>query len=205
MKPQIPLNLAVEDRLSEAVLRKILRHTKRPFIVGTCFSRGGYGYLKKNMPSFNNAAKVMPHLVLTDLDTAKCPSALLQEWLPYPKNPNLLFRVAEREVEAWVLGHREAFARFLGIEFRLVPSEVDKLNDPKKVLLELAAKSKKRQLREAIVPAPESTARVGPDYNGRLVFFVETSWEVRQAMENSPSLRRAVKALMNFQPQWRHK
>ncbi|MEK7727701.1 MAG: hypothetical protein AAB354_04765 [candidate division KSB1 bacterium] len=144
----------------------------------------------------------MPFLVLTDLDTAECPPALLQEWLPYPKNPNLLFRVAEREVEAWLLAHREAFARFLGIEPRLVPLEVDKLNDPKKVLLMLAAKSKKRQLREAIVPALASTARVGPDYNGQLIFFVETSWEVRRAMENSPSLRRAVKALMNFHPQW---
>jgi len=36
-------------------------------------------------------------------------------------HPNFLFRVAVREVEAWLLAHREGIARFLGISEHLVP------------------------------------------------------------------------------------
>jgi len=45
----IPINLAVEDPLSEAVLRAILRQSNRPYELGTCYCQGGYGYLKKTM------------------------------------------------------------------------------------------------------------------------------------------------------------
>lgn len=201
MIAEIPINLAVEDQLSEAVLRKILRYTKRPYAVGTCFCKGGYGYLKKSIRGFNNAAKATPFLVLTDLDVIECPPTLLQEWLPHPKNPNLLFRIAVREVEAWLLAHRDGFARFLGIQRRLIPSNVDAIKDPKRLLLNLAARSKNRQRREAIVPAPSSTARVGPDYNGQLIGFVENYWGVAEAMKNSYSLQRTVNAVNNFNPQ----
>jgi len=46
-----------------------------------------------------------------------------KKWLPYPKHPNLLFRVAVKEVEAWLLAHRAAFATFLGISDKLIPQE----------------------------------------------------------------------------------
>lgn len=200
MQP-IPINLAVEDFLSEKVLRKILRFTKRPYTPGTCFCKGGYGYLKKSITGYNHAAKTTPFLVLADLDNIECPPALIREWLPHPKHPNLLFRIAVREIEAWLLAHREAFAEFLGIPVRSIPFIVDTINDPKQFLLSLAKKSKKRQLREAITPAPGSTARVGPDYNGQLGVFVERWWNVASAMRHSPSLKRTVKAVKEFNPQ----
>lgn len=201
MQP-IPINLAVEDFLSEAVLRKILRFTRKPYATGTCFCKGGYGYLKKNIQGFNHAAKTTPFLVLTDLDNIECPPTLIKEWLPHPKHPNLLFRVAVREIEAWLLAHREAFAKFLGIKTHSIPSNVDTISDPKQFLLSLAKKSKKRQLREAITPAPGSTARVGPDYNGQLGLFVERVWDVATASQHSPSLQRTVKVVKDFNPQW---
>jgi hypothetical protein len=44
----IPIILAVEDALSEAVLKEMLKQSKRPFFrYGTCLNRGGYGYIKK--------------------------------------------------------------------------------------------------------------------------------------------------------------
>ena len=130
----IPINLAVEDPLSEAVLRAILRQSNRPYAVGTCYCQGGYGYLKKTIRRFNNAAKGTPFLVLTDLDKADCPPGLIQAWLPDPKHPNLLFRIAVREVEAWILAHREAFALFAGVQQELIPQDVDALDDPKRSL-----------------------------------------------------------------------
>ena len=199
MTSHTPINLAVEDDLSEAVLRKILQDGR---VVGDCYKRGGYGYLKKNIRGFNVAAKGMPFLVLTDLDSRECAPALIEDWLPVPIHHNLLFRVAVREVESWVLADRDRFAEFLGIRKTLVPVNVDAIDDPKEGLINLARKSRKRGLREDIVPTEGSTAKQGPDYNGRLKSFVEEFWNPYEAMHNSPSLERTIRAVENFQPEW---
>ena len=198
----IPINLVFEDVLSEAVLKKMLKQSQRPFSVGQCLNQRGYGKIKKIISGLNYAAKGMPYLVLTDLDNAECPLVILSEWLTQPKHPNLLFRIAVKEVEAWLLAHREAFAQFLGISVDLIPGDADRIPDPKLLLINLAKKSRKRKLREAIVPEPNSTAKIGKDYNGQLIQFVNKSWQVASAQTNSPSLERTMNALINFQPTW---
>lgn len=203
MRKFIPIHLAVEDALSEAVLRQIVEQCRPDFAIGSCFRRGGYGYLKRTINGFNQAARNLPFLVLTDLDQAECPLAIITEWLSHPKHPNLIFRIAVREIEAWLLAHRDAFADFLGIKAELIPSDVEAEDDPKRLLIELARKSRNRTLREALVPPRKSTAQVGPDYNGRLISFVEQNWKAKMAEPNAPSLRRAIAAISAFQPIWR--
>ncbi|GAB4132595.1 MAG: hypothetical protein Fur0046_02480 [Cyanobacteria bacterium J069] len=198
----IPINLAVEDDLSEAVLREILKQSQRPFSIGNCLKRRGYGYLKKNLRGINNAAKGSPYLVLTDLDRNECPLAVLSDWLPYPKHPNLIFRVAVVEVEAWLLAHRKAFADFLGISIDLIPHDIDSETDPKRLLIDLAKRSRKRNLRDAIVPPQGSTAKIGRDYNGQLIEFVNQNWQVAAARDCSRSLDRAMNAIIHFEPTW---
>lgn len=198
----IPINLVFEDVLSEAVLKEMLKQSQRPFLVGSCFNQRGYGKIKKIISGLNHAANGMPYLVLTDLDNAECPLVIISEWLTQPKHPNLLFRIAVKEVEAWLLAHREAFAEFLGISVSLIPSNVDEIPDPKQLLINLARKSKKRNLRDAIVPERNSTAKIGKDYNGQLIQFVQNNWQVEAAQVNSRSLQRAMNALINFQPTW---
>lgn len=204
MNRTIPINLAVEGTLDEQVLRKILRQAGRGYAIGTTHGHRGFGYLRRTIHGFNCAAKGTPFAVLTDLDKETCPAALIRAWLPQPKHPNLIFRVAVREVEAWLLAHREAIARFLGIREELVPRDVDALEDPKKTLLELARQSRSRGLREAIVPHRGSTATIGPDYNGRLAIFVRKHWDATSAARCSPSLARAVRRIGEFQPVWRN-
>ncbi len=196
----IPINLAVEDSLSEAVLRKIIQYSGRPYSIGVCYSHEGYGYLKKTIKGFNNAAKGTPFLVLTDLDTYKCPQALIKKWLPNPKNPNLLFRVAVREVESWILADQKGIAKYLGIQTILVPQNPDTLTDPKKILISLADKSRKKELREAIVPRLGGQAEQGPDYNGALIAFVNERWNMNTAKSASRSLKKAVDAVTAFNP-----
>ncbi|MBU7582100.1 MAG: DUF4276 family protein [Nostoc sp. TH1S01] len=198
----IPINLAVEDDLSEAVLREIIRQSQRPFSIGTCLKRGGFGYLKKIIPGINHAANGSPYLVLTDLDTHECPLALITKWLSQPKHPNLIFRVAVKEVEAWLLADRQAFAQFLTISVDLIPDDLDSVSDPKQLLIELTKKSRKRNLRDAIIPAKNSTAKIGKDYNGQLIQFVNQYWQVELAKAHSRSLERAVIAINNFEPTW---
>ena len=107
-----------------------------------------------------------------------------------------------REVESWVLADRDRFARFIGIRKTLVPVNVDAIDDPKSCLINLARKSRKRNLREDIVSSEGSAAKQGPDYKGRLMSFVEGFWNPYDAMHNSPGLERMMKVVEDFQPVW---
>ncbi len=194
----IPANIAVEDLLSEIVLRKIIALNNR-FCIGTCYSKGGYGYLRKTIKGFNNAAKGSTFIVLSDLED-ECAPLLISNWLQVSKHPNLIFRIAVHEVEAWLLADLEGIASYLGISQSLIPSDVDNINDPKKCLIELAKRSPYRKIREAIVPSPHTTATVGPNYNGQLANFVNDVWNIESACNKSDSLKRAVKEIVNFKP-----
>ncbi|MBW1810227.1 MAG: hypothetical protein JRJ87_18665 [Deltaproteobacteria bacterium] len=200
MSDVIPITLVVEDVLSEEALRKILKDSKRPYYVGAVYSKKGFGYIKSRIEGFNQAAQGSPFLVLTDLDQAECPPTLIADWLKRPANHNLLFRIAVREVDAWLMADRKAFARYLGIAQELVPQYPERLKKPKQKLITLARKSKKKSIRNAIVPAPNVTARTGPDYNGTLSVFVREHWSPGRAKSNAKSLNRIIDAVEKFEP-----
>ncbi len=181
----------------------MLQDTRRGFSIGTCYCRGGFGYLKKNIKHFNNAAKGTPFLVLTDLDQAECAPAMIKVWISCSLHSNLIFRVAVREVEAWVMAHRKAFADFLSIQEKMISCHPDDLNDPKQEIIKLAKKSRKRELREAIVPAQGSTSSIGPDYNGKMIDFIRKRWVVSEAAKCSPSLKKTFVAIKKFQPNYK--
>ena len=197
----IPISLATEDELSEAVLSQLLEKSGR-YLIGASYRGGGFGYLKRTIAGWNRAAIGTPLVVLTDLDSAECPPRLIAEWLPVPKHHNLLFRVAVREVESWLLADRIQLADFLHVRPNLLPLEPDSLPDPKASLIAVARQSRLRLLREAIVPKPGSTAKIGPDYNGQLGRFVRQRWDIEEARANSISLQRAWNRIVSFEPQW---
>jgi hypothetical protein len=197
----IPINIATEDELSELVLSKLLAKAGR-FALGICYRKGGFGYLRNTIHGWNRAAKGIPFLLLTDLDTTPCPSALIEDWLHVPKHPNLLFRVAVREVESWLLADSENFAKFLGLKPSRIPTATDEIPDPKAALVELARHSRFGHVRDAIVPRRGSTAKQGPDYNGCLGRFIRENWNIRAASVNSPSLARTMDRIAAFNPIW---
>lgn len=202
MTNPIPINLAFEDALTESLALKILRTIPTDYATKTVYNRGGYGYLRRTIEGFNNAAKGTPFLVATDLDRYDCPAALIADWLTQPKHHNLLIRVAVREAEAWVLADRGSFANFLGINIARIPQDVEALPNPKAKLIELARESRKRGLRDDICPRLHSTSKIGPNYNACLGRFVNESWDPTAASLNSRSLDRAINCLVGFHPRW---
>lgn len=197
----IPINLVVEDDLSEVVLQKIFTESTRNYAVGTIYGKTGYGYIKQKIEAINEAAKGTPFAIIVDLEE-ECPPVQLREWIHRPLHPNLIFRIAVNEVESWLLADKKSFASYLNISETLIPNNADSIPSPKNFLIQLAKRSRKRLLREAIVPVDNSTARVGPDYNGQLSSFVFTNWSIKEAIKNSDSLKRAVEAINTFVPQW---
>ena len=97
MTNPIPINLVVEDDLSEAILLRILKESSNTFAVGFSYGKCGYYYIRHKIQAFNNAAKGTPFLVLSDLE-AECAPTQIKSWLPIPKHNNLLFRIAVPEI-----------------------------------------------------------------------------------------------------------
>lgn len=195
----IPINLVYKDDLSKAVLKRMLQETKRPYNIGYEHNSRGFGWIKNKINELNNAAKGMAWFVMTDLDQEECAPLLLRSWLRDARHPNLLLRIAVREVEAWLLGSRTTFAEFAGIKVNRIQASVEQIDKPKEYLINLVRRSKKRDLLEDIVPRTPM-AKTGPDYNGRLTQYVQKYWDPVEAQENSPSLRKTIRALEEFQP-----
>jgi len=62
---EINLTLAVEDVLSEVVARKLIEQTQKKYRVVQCLRKGGFGYLKSKINTFNKAAGGAPFFLLT--------------------------------------------------------------------------------------------------------------------------------------------
>jgi hypothetical protein len=189
---------AVEDELSEAVLRRTLAVVRPDLAIWSVLSHRGSGYLRNRSRELNRTAAKVPVLVLTDLDDpAQCPPGLIADWLPIQRNPGLLIRVAVMEIESWVLAHRTATAPFLGVAERLIPIDTDGIPNPKEFLVGLARRSRLGSIRSDLVPRKGSTAHVGPAYNATLSQFVAAEWDPRAASKHSESLARTIDRLKN--------
>lgn len=190
--------VATEDLLSEALAETLL-HQVGGHTVHSRLRQNGFGYLKRQIRAFNSmAATVLPVLLVTDLDRLACAPMLIANWLPDGRDARLLFRVAVRETESWLLADRSAFAEFLGIPIANLPDRPDDLTDPKATLLRLVRKSTRRDLKQDILPAPGVSFPVGLGYNDQLSRFVRERWDSRRAAQSSPSLARAVARVAGF-------
>jgi len=173
---------------------------KRPLALvhlelGTIYGRSGKGWLDQNLARYNAAARHARWFGMRDLDSdAPCASELVQSLLPHRADA-FCFRVPVRAAEAWLLADRERIAEFLRVAPSLVPTQPELLADPKLGMVNLARRSRNRAIQLDMVPAPRTTARVGPGYTGRIVEFTLNHWRPRVAAHASLSLARCIAAL----------
>lgn len=66
---------------------------------------------------------------------------------------------------------------------------------PKQALVNLARTSRRRAIRDDMVPREGSGRAVGPGYTSRIIEFVSNHWRPEQAAHVSDSLRRAIARL----------
>lgn len=164
-------------------------------LAGPVHITNGKGKLDAQLSGYNNAARFSPWFVMRDLNgDAACASALVQTLLPQAAQ-NLRLRIAVRSVEAWLLADRENVSSFLAVSLKHLPVDAESLHDPKGALVNLAARSRRRDVRRDMVPAAGTSARVGRGYTARLIEFVGTAWDPVAAAQESDSLRRCITAL----------
>jgi hypothetical protein len=180
------VSVGVEGLSDQGAASAILRECG--LSVSGYYGNHGKVPLLRKLTNYNSAARHSPWIVFVDLDDdGPCPGKKRDDWLP-DAAPLMCFRIAVREIEAWLLADQEQIAEFLGVPQSRIPSQPENLADPKQTLISLARRSRKRTIREGLVPRAGSGASVGPTYASDIRQFGRTQWRPLVAAEYAPNL-----------------
>lgn len=188
----------VEDPLSRAVVVRLLCDLlDEVYLTELQPNQGGFGWIKKKFANYCTLAQHHHVFILTDLDRAECPPALLRSWINYAKLseplPNkMCFNIAVKEVEAWLLADHGNLSNYLGVPTHALPSDTQ-IADPKEYLLRCVQRHGNRQARAELLPT--SGAKVGLGYNAHLSRFATEHWDFNDAAQRNASLQRAVERI----------
>lgn len=190
-------NLLVEGAVDEGVAVRILTHCGHR--AGDCYGKKGIDYLRKKADAFSRLAlRTAPMLVLVDFGDLRVPcAACIREAVLSVPGPHVMVRAAVPEVESWLLADTHGLASWLGVSAARIPQHPENVADPKRTLVQLAAKSRKRDLKAAIVPSgfPNASAQTGPEYTFAVSEFVRSIWDPEAAAQRSQSLKRCLARL----------
>lgn len=202
----IDIIIVGEDAVTREIIKRLLRHSRDDFQITREEPIRG-GEIKNKILNYNRLNQ--PVFVLTDLDEIDCPPSLIKNWFNQtPINPNLIFRVACDEAEAWLMADKIGFSRFLGIKESDLPGlkKLDRRNS-ENVELQFKYKPSLYLMRELINNKllaeqlkPRLGAKKGPEYNTAIIPFIQKTWNIDSAAKNSYSLRKAIKRVNEFSP-----
>lgn len=197
------LALVVEGDTDLPVARKLAADADLP--VWTEIDSGGKGQLDAHYEGYNRAANGSPWLVIRDLDVdATCPGEFVGRLRRgSPPSPWMCFRLAVREIEAWLLADHVGAAGYFGFRESSVPANPDDEDDPTLTLLDLVRRAGKARLKGAMPRRPGGSAVVGPLYEATIIDFGTNHWDLGRAARRSPSLRRARQRLGRLAARWR--
>lgn len=196
---EVVISGAVEGLLDEAVLIRLIADSGgKP---GPVYGKRGKNHLQKHLRAYNQAAKFSAWLVLIDLDhDADCAPPFREDCLPDSAR-GMIFRIAVRAVETWLLADRERLAKFMNISPARIPIDPESVDDPKRTMVEMARYSRRSRIREDMVPRPGSGCSVGPAYASTLIEYVNDNqhgWRPGIAGKSSDSLSRCIIRLREF-------
>lgn len=196
----------VEDEATKAVLNKILSFVNGKSDNRFCMQPGfpsitrGFGKLKKTAKSFVDTTRNGCWAIfITDLDNIDSIQSLCNEWFSLPcfrlLPPQMVFRVAVREVESWIMADVQGISEFFNIHESNFSDDPDSLPDPKQYLLNLIRRKCRKKVFQNMLP--EDNQCIGIEYNPQLKKFINQNWDIERAMAKSTSLQRAVICLQN--------
>ena len=188
-----PVRVATEGLVDTVVVRRICQEVGVDVLA--VYGERGKDALDGALAGFNAAARHGPWIVLRDLDTdAECAPTLRARLLPAPAR-GMVFRIAVREVESWLIADRHSFARYFTVPAGRITFSPESIERPKDYLVNLARRSRSRAIRDDVVPRAGSKGRVGPGYAGRIIEYVATAWSPVEASVRCDSLKRCLDRL----------
>jgi hypothetical protein len=189
--------VAVEGDTDEPFARRIVEaaglHIERVYVFH------GHGNLDARIPRWCETSNRRPMMILRDLDPhlgINCAPGLVERLSGSgPRSSTTLVRIAEREIEAWLLADRGAVAEYFHVRPEAIPDSPDDQPDPKRTLVNLCRQSSSNRVRNGMVPGSKSGRRVGPEFTGLVLDFAGAHWDAQRARTASPSLNKAINAL----------
>lgn len=164
--------------------------------VAATYITHGKDELDARIPKYNQAAMHSPFFIVRDLDRdAPCASSLIEKLLTTARAPHLDLRVATPQIEAWLLGDSDGFARFFGVPKNAIPTAPETVRNAKHTLLDVLRRSRSRRIRDGMLPEANMTARIGPEYTGLVSEYAQLHWSWRRAAGVCSSLARCVRAI----------
>jgi hypothetical protein len=152
------ISIACEGLLDRTVLERLT--IAHDLDIGPVYDLGGKQRLMSRLRGYVNAARFAPWIVQRDLDDdGACAPELAARLVSDPPS-GLCLIIAVRQTEAWLLADRHGIAAHLRIGEALVTENPEELGDAKAPLVDLARRSRNRDVRADIVPAIGS-GRVG--------------------------------------------
>lgn len=163
----------------------------------------GHGNLDPRIPKWCQPSNRRLMFVVRDLDPSfghACPPGLVAQLTgPPPLSATTLVRIAERELESWLLADRDGAANYFHLRPGSIPHAPDTELNPKQTLVNLCRSSTSSAIRRGMVPDPRGGRSVGPEFTGLVIDFGSSSWSVERAKPSSPSLARALRSLETLQ------
>lgn len=196
MNPAPYITVAVEGELDSIIVQKLIEQAGGK--VAALLPPRGKPAIRKNIERYNSAARHALWIVVVDLNNEyDCAPSLLQEWLP-EESQYMCFRVAVREIEAWLMGDAETLADYLKISRSKIERNPESLSDPKPkvAMVNLARESQSREIRERMVSKNGNSP--GPYYTAVLSDYAHNHWRPEVAAKRADSLRRAMACVENL-------
>lgn len=182
-----------EDALCCALGRKLASEIIGFDLAQPPVNSKGVTRLRPEVPRYIGLARLHPVLCIADTD-GNCAARMRREWLPRGAPDNFMLRFAVAESESWLLADGDSLAEFFQVSVARMPRAPDDAPDAKNVLLGLARRSRRREIRAEVVSQADPN-KPGVGYNVHLSDYVAQHWRPREAMARSPSLQRAVRRL----------
>jgi hypothetical protein len=184
-----------EDILIEQAARRIISVENPRLTVSNAMGRRGFSYFQTRLDQIRRSAASLKFLVFLDGDElgSTCPSDAINSWFQTRQPNNVHIRFACHELESWLLADRDNLASFLNIPAAAIPVVRDDTRNAKELLINLARKSRSREIVQDLVPQKGFTSLVGPAYNVRIIEFIQSRWNIRAAAGGNNSLARACK------------
>src|SRR5690348_4575985 len=186
-----------EDALCCALGTKLVTDVLRWRLAQPAVDTKGVTQLKKNISRYIGLTHLHPVLCVADTDGG-CALRLRKEWLPRHAPNTFFLRLAVTESESWLLADAAGFAQFMDIAPNRIPSDPDDLPDPKRTVLTLARRSRRREIRQEIISSRDPS-KPGSGYNLHLGNFVANHWRPNVAANASRSLARAIQRLREIE------
>lgn len=189
----MPVFIVGEDQLCTELAQALVIQSGKDVHIQNLLVANGCGPFKGMIEKMNSVAwNVMPVLMLADADQATCVVTQRNQWIPTNPAPKFSLRLAVREAETWILADHEGLSEFANFSVALMDRSPDQLNDPKQELLRSIRRSKRRDLRDEMLPKKGAKNLVGLGYNLHLTRFVREFWNAERAAQRSPSLARSI-------------